>query len=404
MTEVIGTHNTAKVFTDTLEDKARDQIKALCDMAEFENSKIRIMSDVHAGAGCTIGTTMTITDKVVPGMVGVDIGCGMETIALKDKEIDFKDLDKIIRKLVPSGMDIRREPHKFLAEVRDDLDGLKCAKYVNLTRAYRSLGTLGGGNHFIEVDKDDDGNLYLVIHSGSRHVGLQAAEYYQEEGFKALCGNAQSQIDSVIEELKEAGRETEIEVTIRNLKANFNPREDVPKDLAWVEGELFDNYIHDMKVLQHYAMLNRKAMAKVIMDAYGLTEDYRFTTIHNYIDIEEMILRKGSVSAKKDEMLLIPMNMRDGSLICRGKGNDDWNQSAPHGAGRVMSRSKAFKTLKVEDYKAQMEGIWSSCVCGKTIDESPMAYKPMDEIIANIEPTAEIVKTIRPAYNFKAAE
>lgn len=296
MTEVIGTHNTAKVFTDTLEDKARDQIKALCDMAEFENSKIRIMSDVHAGAGCTIGTTMTIIDKVVPGMVGVDIGCGMETIALKDKEIDFKNLDKIIRKLVPSGMNIRREPHKFLAEVRDDLDGLKCAKYVNLTRAYRSLGTLGGGNHFIEVDKDDDGNLYLVIHSGSRHVGLQAAEYYQ------------------------------------------------------------------------------------------------------------MILRKGSVSAKKDEMLLIPMNMRDGSLICRGKGNDDWNQSAPHGAGRVMSRSKAFKTLKVEDYKAQMEGIWSSCVCGKTIDESPMAYKPMDEIIANIEPTAEIVKTIRPAYNFKAAE
>lgn len=400
MTEIKGLHNIAVCYTSQLEDKAADQIKTVCDQEAFADCKIRIMPDVHAGKGCTIGTTMTITDKIVPGMVGVDIGCGMETVLLDTNEIDFERLDKCIHKCIPAGFEIRDRAHKFADEV--DLFELRCARHVNIDRAVKSIGTLGGGNHFIEIDRADTGELYLVVHSGSRHIGCEVAEYYQQEGYNALCGNAQFQLEEVIAGLKAEGREKEIQSTIKSLKEQTAIP--VPKDLAYVEGSLFDGYIHDMKIIQRFAVLNRKAMVDTILVGLRLSAAEEFTTIHNYIDTDALILRKGAVSAKAGEKLLIPINMRDGSLICTGKGNPEWNFSAPHGAGRLMSRSKAFHELTMEQYQAEMNGVYSTCVVPDTLDESPMAYKPMDEIIAQIEPTAEIIAKIKPAYNFKAAE
>ena len=402
MIEINGSYNRAICYTPELEEFAEEQIKAVCDREEFSNCKIRIMPDVHAGKGCTIGTTMTITDKVVPGMVGVDIGCGMETVRIAEKEIDFEKLDALIRREIPCGMDIREEPHPYNCEI--DLDELRCAKHVKLERARRSIGTLGGGNHFIEVDRGENGDLFLVVHSGSRHIGNEVAKYYQEEGYKALCGNADYQIAETIEQLKTEGRFTEIQKTVKKLKAQKEALTAIPKDLAYVSGKLFDDYIHDMKIIQEFAMLNRKAMTEVIINGMGLTETERFTTIHNYIDTDSMILRKGSVSARKGEKLLIPINMRDGSLICIGKGNPEWNFSAPHGAGRLMSRKKAFESLSLDEYRNEMEGIFTTCVGTATLDEAPMAYKNIDEIIEQIEPTAEIIERIKPVYNFKAVE
>jgi RNA-splicing ligase RtcB len=328
MIRVAGTYNAAVCYTGELETAAKEQIRAVCDRAEFAGCKIRIMPDVHAGMGCTIGTTMTITDKIVPGMVGVDIGCGMETVKLVEREIDYAKLDALIRRAIPSGREIRDTCHPLNAEI--DMGELRCASEVNLERAKRSIGTLGGGNHFIEVGRSDNGDLYLVVHSGSRHLGTEVAGYYQDEAYKALCGNSKRQIDEMIASLKAEGREREITGTIKKLKAQVNSEAgSIPKALSYVCGNMFDDYIHDMKITQRFAVLNRRAMTEVILRGMSLTEVDRFTTIHNYIDTDEMILRKGAVSAKSGERLLIPINMRDGSLICVGKGNDDWNQSAP---------------------------------------------------------------------------
>ena len=400
MIEIKGTWNTALCFTPALEPGAESQIRAVCDQEAFAGCRIRIMPDVHAGKGCTIGTTMTIRDKVVPGMVGVDIGCGMETVRLAEREIDFAALDALIRREIPCGRNIRRDEHPLSGEI--DLSLLRCASYVSIERAMRSIGTLGGGNHFIEVDRGEEGELYLVVHSGSRHLGTQVCRYYQEQGRFAMWGGARHQIEELIAEYRAARRQKEIQSAIEELQKEHTIS--VPRDLAYVEGKLFEDYIHDMRLTQRFAALNRKAMTDVILQGMGLTKVEAFTTIHNYIDTEKMILRKGSVSAEAGEKLLIPINMRDGSLICVGKGNEDWNCSAPHGAGRLMSRKEAFARLSMEEYAAEMEGVWSSCVLRDTLDESPMAYKPMDEIVSEIAPTADIVAHIRPVYNFKAAE
>lgn len=400
MIDINGRFNTARCFVDEIEKAAAGQIKAVCDVEQFSDCKIRIMPDVHAGLGCTIGTTMTIHDKVVPGMVGVDIGCGMETVKLKETEIDFEKLDNIAKYEIPSGFEIREVPHAYASQI--DLHQLRCSPYVNLIRAERSVGTLGGGNHFIEVDRDEDGALYLIIHSGSRHLGKETALYYGNEGFKALCGNARFQIDTKIKELKESGNTKEIQKTIKAMKKQRAMLTPLPKDLAYVEGRLFEDYIHDMKLVQRFAVINRQAMVDTIMQGMGLHEAERFTTIHNYIDTENMILRKGAVSAKKGEKLLIPLNMRDGALVCTGKGNEDWNCSAPHGAGRVLSRKDAREKLSVEDYAKQMDGIYTSCVGPRTIDEAPMAYKDGSMIERLIEPTAEIIHRLKPVYNYKA--
>ena len=402
MIEVIGTHNRAVCFTHQLEEAAEKQIFSVCCQEVFSGSKIRIMPDVHAGMGCTIGTTMTIRDKVVPGMVGVDIGCGMETVRLAEKEIDFAALDTLIRRTIPCGREVRKTPHELNDAI--DLTALFCRKEVNLHRAWHSIGTLGGGNHFIEIDRGDDGSLYLVVHSGSRHLGSEAAMYYQTEGYKMLCGNAKRQLDEMIAEMRAAGREKEIQKAVKERKKQKILPDNLPKDLAYVEGALFEEYIHDMKLIQQFAALNRRAMTEVILSGMHLTETERFTTTHNYIDTDEMILRKGAVSAKAGEKLLIPLNMRDGALICTGKGNAEWNCSAPHGAGRKMSRRAAFDTLSMAQYRAEMKAVFSTCVDKDTLDEAPMAYKSSAEIEEEITPTAEILCRIRPLYNFKAAE
>lgn len=406
MQEVKGKYNTAKVFTDVIDETSLKQILLLCNQEFTAGEKIRLMPDVHAGAGCTIGTTMTIKDKIVPNLVGVDIGCGMETLVIhKDSDVakNFSGavLDKIIRKNIPCGFDIRKKPHDFVSEVEWNKVKGKFTK----NRAILSLGTLGGGNHFIEADKDDEGNLYIVVHSGSRHAGLEIAEYYQEMAWNQLNQKTKADLYSMIAELKATGRQSEIEE--KRIEMNAQIKTAIPKDLAYVSGYLFDDYINDMKIMQHFAALNRKAMIDSISIGLRIKKEdliEQFTTIHNYIDIENMILRKGAVSAKKGEKLLIPINMRDGSLICIGKGNKDWNCSAPHGAGRVMSRMKAKRQLSMEEFKAQMSGIYSTTVSKATLDEAPMAYKTMDDIVNNINPTAHIEKIIKPIFNFKAAE
>lgn len=393
MIELKGKYNNAKVFTDNIEQQAISQIIELCSQEFSKDSQIRIMTDCHAGAGCTIGTTMTIKDKIVPNLVGVDIGCGMYVVKLKDKEIDFQKLDKIIRNYIPSGHDINDyQANDNKTKIKD----LKCFNYINYDRALRSIGTLGGGNHFIEVDKDENDDLYLVIHSGSRYLGKQVAEYYQEQGYKKLCDQHELK-EQIIKELKLQHREKDIQKELSKI-----PKYNGNKSLAYVKGELFNNYLHDMKITQRYAFLNRDKMASVILKHMNLTPDYSFQTIHNYIDLDNMILRKGSISAQKGEQVIIPMNMRDGSLICTGKGNKDWNYSAPHGAGRILSRSQANKYVSLEEFKESMKEVWTTSVNNSTIDESPMVYKPMQEIIDNIGDTVDIVNIIKPVYNFKA--
>ena len=399
MIRIEGRHNSALCYAGILEDEAAMQIRAVCDQAAFADSRIRIMPDVHAGKGCTIGTTMTIRDKIVPGMVGVDIGCGMETVRLMEKEIDFAKLDAVIRQHIPAGRAVRGSAHPLVQQV--DLEALRCAKHVDIDRARLSVGSLGGGNHFIEVDRDEEGNLYLVVHSGSRNLGTQVATYYQRAAWENLTRQARSTKDFVAQ-MKAEGREAELSALLKDFRAQAAP--DVPKDLAYVEGQLFDDYIHDMRITQHFATMNRKAMVDVIIEKMGWHVAEQFTTIHNYIDTEHMILRKGAVSAMAGQKLLIPINMRDGSLICIGRGNAEWNCSAPHGAGRLMSRSQAVKTLDMEQYRREMAGIYTTSVGLDTLDESPMAYKPLEEIVAQIGPTAEIICRITPVYNFKAGE
>ncbi len=395
-----GKYNSAKIFTELIDESAIAQIIELCNQPMSEGSQIRIMPDVHAGAGCTIGTTMTITDKVVPNLVGVDIGCGMETIVLKEKHIELQKLDKLIYEKIPSGFDIRKTPHRYVDKI--DLAELYCYEHINSCRAERSIGTLGGGNHFIEADKGSDGRLYIVVHSGSRHLGVETAKYYQDEAYKRLNKSSDMDVKKLIERLRSEGKQKQIESEIRKLKAT--KRTDVPQHLAYTEGELFERYIHDMKIVQEFAMLNRQAMTDEIIKGMGLHIIDRFTTVHNYIDTEEMILRKGAVSARAGERLLIPINMRDGSLICIGKGNHDWNCSAPHGAGRLMSRAQAKRSFTVCEYKKQMNGIYTTSVNSQTLDECPMAYKPIDDILGNIGDTAEVADIIKPIYNFKAGE
>lgn len=400
MRQIEGKFNTAKVFTDTIDDTAVEQIQTLCHQAFVRESKIRIMPDVHAGAGCTIGTTMTIKDKIVPNLVGVDIGCGMITYVLQEKDLDLDKLNQVIYASIPAGMNIRETPHPYTQNIC--LQKLKCFQHINEHRVIHSLGTLGGGNHFIEVDKDENDNLYLVIHSGSRYLGKQVAEYYQEEAYKNLNHNSAGQIAATINKLKQEGRQAEIQSAIKELKQQVTTS--VPKSLAYVEGRLFNDYINDMKIVQEYAVYNRKAMAETIIAHMDLHIKETFTTIHNYIDTESMILRKGAVSAKKGEKILIPINMRDGSLICIGKGNADWNYSAPHGAGRLYSRIQAKRNFNIDDFKQSMSGIYTTSINDDTLDECPMAYKNMDDIVKNITPTAEIINIIKPVYNFKAGE
>ncbi len=400
MIELKGTYNSAKIFTDTADESSLAQVRLLLNQEFVSGSRIRLMPDIHAGAGCTIGTTMTVTDKIVPNLVGVDIGCGMETALIKEKHIELQKLDKLIYEKIPSGFAIREKTHPYFDEI--SLEELYCYPYINPKRAEKSIGTLGGGNHFIEADKDDEGNLYLVVHSGSRHLGVEAAQYYQEEGYKALNGASKKDVRRLIEEYKLQGREKEIEAALAALKDTV--KTDIPKTLAYVTGELFDQYIHDMKIIQKFAQLNRQAMMREIIKGMKLHVKEQFTTVHNYIDTESMILRKGAVSAKKGEKLLIPMNMRDGSLICTGKGNEDWNQSAPHGAGRLMSRKAAKQTFTVSEFKKQMNGIYTTSVNKGTLDECPMAYKGIDDILKYIGETVEIEKVIKPVYNFKAGE
>lgn len=398
MIELKGKYNTAKVFTDIVDDVSISQVMLLLDQEFVSGSQICLMPDIHAGVGCTIGTTMTISDKVVPNLVGVDIGCGMEVVRLEDTHLELQKLDKLIYDKIPSGFSVRSNTHRYYQNC--SLEELYCKDKVNLNRAEKSLGTLGGGNHFIEANRDNEGNLYLVVHSGSRHLGLEVANYYQEEGYHVLNGNTKLDQEKLIKELKSQGREKEIRSSIKALKNVI--RTNIPKQLAYVSGELFDQYIHDMKIVQEFAMYNRQAMMDELVRGMSLHVAEQFTTIHNYIDTEAMVLRKGAVSAKNGEKLIIPINMRDGSLICLGKGNDDWNQSAPHGAGRLMSRIKAKSSFTVNEFKHQMEGIYTTSVNSETLDECPMAYKDMKDIVNNIGETAEVLRIVKPIYNFKA--
>lgn len=400
MQEIKGKYNIAKIFTDILEEGAASQIETLCSQEFVKDSKIRIMPDVHAGAGCTIGTTMTITDKVVPNLVGVDIGCGMETIRIRNKRLELQKLDKLIYENIPSGFAVRETPHRYNEQI--DLTELRYQKAVRLDRAQKSIGTLGGGNHFIEVNQDDEGCLYIVVHSGSRHLGLEVAKYYQEAGYRQLNRNDKVDMDGLIACYKAEGRDKEIQQALTKMKRQVLTG--IPYALAYVTGSLFDDYIHDMKIVQRFAELNRKAMITEIIKGMKLDVEEQFTTTHNYIDTESMILRKGAVSAKAGERLLIPINMRDGSLICIGKGNKGWNYSAPHGAGRLMSRTKAKQSFTVSEFKKQMKDVYTTSVNKDTLDECPMAYKNMNDIVNNIGPTADILKIIKPVYNFKAGE
>ena len=405
MLEIQGTFATAKVFAKTVDETALAQIELLCCQEFTKGAKIRIMPDVHAGKGCTIGFTADLGEMVIPNIVGVDIGCGMLCVKLGKVEIDFEVFDQVVRQYIPCG----RETQEGRLVHYPQLQQMHCYRNLKQTkRIERSLGSLGCGNHFIELDKDEEGCVYLVIHTGSRNLGKQVAELYQALAYDIARGadHLFEKQQQLIEEYKAAGRRGEIQAALVQMKKEFKHKESaVPKDLCYLTGEYRKKYLEDMAVCQAFATLNRELIAGLILTNYfskSLADFEHFETIHNYIDLENNIVRKGAVSARKGEMLLIPINMRDGSLICIGKGNEDWNCSAPHGAGRLLSRTEAEKTLSMEAYQAAMEGIFTTCVNERTLDESPMAYKDASEIVEGIAPTADIVKAIKPIYNFKA--
>lgn len=402
MIEIKGKVNTAVCYATVIEEEAIEQIRRMCDHEFTAGSKIRIMPDVHAGKGCTIGTTMTVTDKAVPNIVGVDIGCGMYTVEIGKGEIDFERMDAAAHE-IPSGRNVWEGRTE-----RFDLTGLRC--YRNLKEAKRlerSLGTLGGGNHFIEIDEAADGRKYLVIHSGSRNLGKQVAELYQALAVDLNAGKADyfERRDELIRIYKEQGRRKEIQAALKAMEKAWKGKEPtVPADLCHLYGSYLDDYLHDVEICQRFARRSRERMAEIILEKIGKTAVSSFHTVHNYIDTKEMILRKGSVAAHEGELVLIPINMRDGSVLARGKGNPEWNFSAPHGAGRIMSRKKAKETLDLDAYRKTMEGIYTTSVSESTIDEAPMAYKSPEDIIDVIRESVDVIEVLKPIYNFKASE
>lgn len=402
MLEIKGKINTAICYANIIEDGAIEQIRRMCDYALTEGSKIRIMPDVHAGKGCTIGTTMTITDKACPNIVGVDIGCGMYTVKINEKDLDFAKIDEACH-YIPSGMNVWEGRKEHF-----DMTGLKCYRYLKDSRRLeRSLGTLGGGNHFIEIDKASDGTFYLVIHSGSRNLGKQVAEYYQQLAIDLHMGKEEyfKKRDEIIATYKAEGRRGEIQTALQELKNSFETQDLlIPNDICWLYGTFLDDYLHDVEVCQKFAKRSRELMAETLFERTGLTAGESFHTIHNYIDTDEMILRKGAIAAHKGEKILIPINMRDGVVLATGKGNPEWNYSAPHGAGRLMSRLQAKENLSMEAYRAAMEGIYTTSVNEKTLDEAPMAYKSLEDIIDVIKDSVDIIDIMKPVYNFKASD
>ncbi len=400
MIEIRGKVNTAVCYAKVIEEEAIEQIRRMCDYPVTEGSRVRIMPDVHAGKGCTIGTTMTIRDKAVPNVVGVDIGCGMYTVNIGRTAIDFEKVDAAAH-YIPSGKrvwDGRQE--------RFDLSALRCCRNLKDSRRLeRSLGTLGGGNHFIEIDRAADGTNYLVIHSGSRNLGKQVAELYQQLAVDLAKGKEKYFIarDALIREYKETGRRAEIQAALKQMAKAFTEQEmTIPEDLCFVYGQYLEDYLHDVEICQTFARRNRELMAEILFDRIGMTGTDGFHTIHNYIDTKEMILRKGAIAAHEGEKVLIPINMRDGSVLAIGKGNPEWNYSAPHGAGRIMSRTKAKDTLDMEEYRKAMEGIYTTSVSPGTLDESPMAYKSLGDIIDVIGESVDVIDVMKPVYNFKA--
>ena len=402
MFTIEGKYTTATCYATQIEQSAIDQIKAMCDTEFTRGCNVAIMPDAHAGTGCTIGTTMQVKDAAVPNVVGVDIGCGMYTCDLGDIDLDMHELDAACH-YVPSGFSTwEGRLEKF------DLTQLLCFRSLRDTkRIERSLGTLGGGNHFIEVDVSQDGHSYLIIHSGSRNLGTQVAKLYQDIAVElhTLGSEYYEQRDSIIEQYKAEGRRSEIQDALKKLKSKRHAQKsDVPEDLCWLYGSHLDDYLHDVAVCQAFAKRSRELMAAVIAERLGIAEPQGFHTVHNYIDTSENILRKGAIAAHEDELVLIPLNMRDGSILARGRGNASWNYSAPHGAGRVMSRAAAKHSLSLEDFKASMAGIYSTCICEETLDESPAAYKSIEDILTPIKESVDIVERLRPIYNFKAAD
>lgn len=402
MIEIKGTVTTAICFAKVVEEEAIEQIRRMCSYELTENSQVRIMPDVHAGKGCTIGTTMTVVDKACPNVVGVDIGCGMYTVKLEDKALNFEKIDEACH-YIPSGMGVWEGRIE-----RFDLTGLKCYRSLKDTRRLeRSLGTLGGGNHFIEIDKASDGSFYLVIHSGSRNLGKQVAEIYQQLAIDLHTGKEDyfRKRDEIIASYKAAGRRAEIQAALKALKNEYQTKApDIPEDICWLYGSFLDDYLHDVDICQQFAKRNREKMAEIILQRTGMTAAECFHTIHNYIDTGEMILRKGAIAAHAGEKVLIPINMRDGSVIAVGKGDPDWNYSDPHGVGRIMSRTKAKDTLSLEAYQAAMAGIYTTSVNEQTIDEAPMAYKSLEDIIDVIRDSVDILDIMKPVYNFKASD
>lgn len=412
-----------KIYTDNIEDSAIEQIKKLLSIDVFSKCKIRIMPDVHAGAGCVIGFTGDLGDKVIPNIVGVDIGCGILVqpfVCVND--IDYHALNEFILHYIPSGRNYRDNqyaplPQKYMdvyREAKDIIKQLRCYRELKETkRLNASIGSLGGGNHFIELDKDECGMTYLVVHTGSRNLGKQVAQIYQKLAVKCQSGWAElmEEQNRMIAEYKAAGRKDELQEAIRQLHNSFKMRKPtIPPDLSYLEGAYREDYLHDMRLCQLWAKMNRSLIVNLITDYFiqqghmeAKTNDLAFESVHNYIG-DDNIIRKGAIAAYKGQKCIIPLNMRDGALICIGKGNTEWNSSAPHGAGRIMSRSQAFKSISMDDYRASMKGIYSECLSEDTKDESPMVYKPKDDIIGNIHDTVDIVNVIKPIYNFKAAE
>ena len=400
MLEIRGKINSAVCYATVIEEEAIEQIRRMCDYEFTKDSKIRIMPDVHAGKGCTIGTTMTVTDKVVPNIVGVDIGCGMYTVALGNAPVDFEKVDEAAH-FIPSGMNVWEKRRESF-----DLQDLRCYQDLKDTdRLERSLGTLGGGNHFIEIDEDGDGNKYLIIHSGSRNLGKQVAERYQKLAVELNSGKEDiiRERDEIIRTYKEQGRQSELQEALKKIiwKKNENT---IPEDLCYLYGTSLEDYLHDVEICQGFARRSREIMAEIILDRSGMPGGETFHTIHNYIDTKEMILRKGAIAAHAGEKVLIPINMRDGSVLAIGKGNAEWNYSAPHGAGRILSRRSAKEKLSLEEYRETMKGVYTTSVNAATLDEAPMAYKSLEDIIDVIRDSVNIVNIMKPIYNFKASD